>query len=93
MSKPIRYTQNIKCVEPSSHAQNICSGMVECSIGEWVQWQDYARLKAEVERLRKAGDDLEFLVCFNYEGDIKGDEHCIKILDAWNAAKEGKPSV
>lgn len=48
------------------------------------------RLKAEVERLRKAGDDLEFLVCFNYEGDIKDDEHCIKIIDAWYAAKEGK---
>lgn len=55
--------------------------------------EEVARLKAEVERLRKAGDDLEFLVCFNYEGDIKGDEHCIRILDAWNAAKEGKPSV
>ena len=52
-----------------------------------------ARLKAEVERLRKAGDDLEFLACFNYSGDINEDEHSIKILDAWNAAKEGKPSV
>lgn len=49
--------------------------------------QDRDTLLQQVERLRKAGDDLEFLVCFNYEGDIKGDEHCIKILDAWNAAK------
>ena len=24
----------------------------------WVRWEDYARLKAEVERLRKAGDWL-----------------------------------
>lgn len=54
MSEPIRYTQNIKCVEPSYLAQNIQSGMVECSIGEWVLHSDYARLKDEVERLRKA---------------------------------------
>ena len=45
-------------------------------------------VRAENERLRKAGDDLEFLVCFNYEGDIKGDKHCMGILDAWLAAKE-----
>ena len=24
--------------------------------GEWVKWEDYARLKAEVERLTKAGE-------------------------------------
>lgn len=52
MSEPIRYTQAIKCVEPSYHAQDICSGMVECSIGEWVLHSDYACLKAEVERSR-----------------------------------------
>jgi hypothetical protein len=27
--------------------------------GKWVKWEDYARLKAEVERLTKAGDELE----------------------------------
>jgi len=53
MSGPIRYTQAIKCVEPSYHAQDICSGMVECSIGEWVLHSDYASLKAEVERLER----------------------------------------
>ena len=63
-------------------------GMCELLDGGFVKWEDYAALKAEVERLRKAGDDLEFLVCFNYEGDIKGDKHCMGILDAWLAAKE-----
>jgi hypothetical protein len=53
MSEPIRYTQAIKCVEPSYHAQDICSGIVECSIGEWVLHSDYARLKAEVDAIRK----------------------------------------
>ena len=57
---------------------------------------DNARLKDEVERLRKAGDDLyksmleigcnEMADNFQYDawwGSMK----------AWNAAKEGKPSV
>jgi hypothetical protein len=52
-----------------------------------------ARLKAEVERLRKAGDAVwicleAYLYCKPYDGPMT-----IKCLDAWNAAKEGKPSV
>ena len=49
-------------------------------------------LKAEVERLRKAGDDLadEVIGCYNGEGyDPADSESLLK----WNAAKEGKPSV
>ena len=90
MSDPTRYTQNIKCVEPSYLAQNIQSGTVECSIGEWVLHSDYARLKAEVERLTK--------LCqatspdgFIHIRDIK--EHPL-MGPAWEArqrdAKEGK---
>jgi hypothetical protein len=46
-----------------------------------------ARLKAEVERLRKAGDMCDqLLACFEMEGR-KG----VNIgRDAWRAAKEGK---
>lgn len=52
--------------------------------GMWVQWQDYAHLKAENERLRKAGDAMaEQLI---YEGYSNDEEPC----KAWNAAKEGK---
>lgn len=43
------------------------------------------RLKAEVERLRKAGD----AICAAYE---LGDDF-LPPIQAWNAAKEGKPSV
>ena len=47
-----------------------------------------SRLKAEVERLRKAGDDLAGMVGYHvpYEDQIE-------LEKAWNAAKEGKPSV
>ena len=50
-----------------------------------------ARLKAEVERLRKAGDAM-------VEHIRHGEEICYEIIDgdeviqAWNAAKEGKQS-
>lgn len=58
--------------------------IMEDTHSEWVRWEDYARLKAEVERLRKAGD----AVCespYLLETD--------PAVIAWRAAKEGKPSV
>ena len=42
-------------------------------------------LKAEVERLRKAGDAMERSLAFEYPDSPK--------VKDWNAAKEGKPSV
>lgn len=52
-----------------------------------------ALLKAEVERLRKAGDAM----AFNYESMSNAvsvyDCDLMKYVDRWNAAKEGKPSV
>jgi len=49
-----------------------------------------ARLKAEVERLTKAGDEMAGLIQAIYEGEFSG--RCEwKELEDWNAAKEGKP--
>ena len=48
-------------------------------------------LKAEVERLRKAGDALAKRTEF-FQKRWDGDELCQEV-EAWNAAKEGKPSV
>ena len=45
-----------------------------------------ARLKAEVERLRKAGDAMAKAI--RWLPQSISDHH----LDAWNAAKEGKQS-
>ena len=45
-----------------------------------------ARLKAEVERLRKAGDAMVF--CINLNSPSSGNA-----IANWEAAKEGKPSV
>ena len=46
-----------------------------------------ARLKAEVERLRKAGDELLHEWS---SGDEKEARNFMKALVIWNAAKEGK---
>jgi hypothetical protein len=50
--------------------------------GEWVKWDDYARLKAEVERLTKAGDAMA--------ADLIGEFGSYNSVYDWNAAKEGK---
>ena len=44
-----------------------------------------ARLQAEVERLRKAGDAMAEWM------DILGAPRAVPFIEAWNAAKEGKP--
>ena len=43
------------------------------------------RLQAEVERLRKAGDAMAEWM------DILGAPRAVPFIEAWNAAKEGKP--
>ena len=48
-----------------------------------------SRLKAEVERLRKAGDRMKSLLSVS---DIPVDVYW-EALSEWNAAVEGKPSV
>jgi hypothetical protein len=54
--------------------------------GLFVSYEDYARLKAEVERLTKAGDAMAcHLVCSDLPNDVCGD-----LMNRWNAAKEGK---
>ena len=47
MSEPKRYQ---RCY----HKDYIPEGMEEHYNGKWVKWEDYARLKAEVERLTEA---------------------------------------
>ncbi len=49
------------------------------------------RLKAEVERLRKAGDAMAKVIPDIMDYRFDGNE-CDKELKAWNAAKEGKQS-
>ena len=53
--------------------------------GPLVMYDDYARLKAEVERLRKAGDALAGMVGYHVPYEDQKD-----LENAWNAAKEGK---
>ena len=61
---------------------------------EWVSLADYAELKAEVERLTKAGDAMAFSIQFNEEmaQDYNGPAIVHQSVQRWNAAKEGKQS-
>jgi hypothetical protein len=47
-----------------------------------------ARLKAEVDRLTKAGDAMHNKLCWCY---LDGYRSTKEAEEAWNAAKEGKP--
>ena len=93
MSEPKRYQPVVQCVEPSYQAQMIEPKVMEFSEGEYVLHSDYARLKAEVERLTKAGDDMwERLVVSGCDCCMVNDNKDLKAMDAWTDAKEGKQS-
>jgi hypothetical protein len=72
--------------------QNDADFPYEAVDGEWVKWENYARLKAEVERLRKAGDAMASSIQFNeeMEQDYNGPTIVRQCVKDWNAAKEGK---
>ena len=59
-----------------------------------VAMQENARLKAEVERLTKAGDAMASSIQFNEEmsQDYNGPTIVHQSVQRWNAAKEGKQS-
>jgi hypothetical protein len=51
-SEPKRYEPSTQCVEPSYQAQMIEPIVREVAWGNYVRYEDYARLKAEVERFK-----------------------------------------
>ena len=60
----------------------------------WVRAVEYDRLKAQVERLAKAGDAM----ADNCEAMTSSEHDCydsdlMKFVRAWNAANEGKPNA
>ncbi len=64
--------------------------ILEETDSKWVRWEDYARLKAEVERLTKAGDAMAKTIGENgvsYRGSFLDVSDSI---NRWYAAKEGK---
>ncbi len=75
MSDPKRYR-----LDPESY-------LAEHPQGDFIDYQDYARLKAEVERLTKAGD---VMISEWASGEEKDAKNFLKALVIWNAAKEGK---
>jgi hypothetical protein len=83
MSEPKRYR-----LDPESY-------LAEHPQGDFVDYQDYARLKAEVERLTKAGDLLAvhytaLSKCVTPNNAKSGSINDWTSVIDWQAAKEGK---
>ena len=73
--------------EPKRYAiRGFSAALVEEENGAFVRYEDYARLKAEVERLRLIGDEIIMDV---YRSECLTDKWC-KMARRWKAAKEGK---
>ena len=79
MSEPKRYWMD---------DQNDADFPYEAVDGEWVKWEDYARLKAQVERLYRNGDLMLKFAAANMPYPAYA-----TMAKDWLAAKEGKPSV
>ena len=60
--------------------------------GLFVAHQDYARLKAEVERLRKAGDAMEASLQANFNGCPYEPLVIAEVISRWRNATESKQS-
>ena len=79
---------------------------VQQADGNWIKWEDYAKLEAEVERLTAfttrtiiPNEELQAQVeRLTKAGDamadsINGDyNYSLPCIESWNAAKEGKQS-
>ena len=83
MSKFHKQSENMKALE-----QSLNDHMEICSLERQVKRLNAknARLKAEVERLREAGDAMAKVIDDDYLNTLQ-------VWIDWNAAKEGKPSV
>lgn len=76
--------------EPKRYRLDSESYLAEHPHGDFVDYQDYARLKAEVERLTKAGEDLVTCVLIMRHNNPYDIEDIRLVILNWNAAKEGK---
>lgn len=86
MSEPKRYGHKA-IIYPKADNDTYITIPVEEPNGHWITYADYARLKAEVERLRKAGDAM-----YVWLGIVNRHHHCSE-RDEWLRAKKGLPSL
>jgi len=83
MSEPKRYR-----LDPESY-------LAEHPQGDFVDYQDYALLKAKVERLTKAGDEMAFMIneSFDFPPNTPQpyiDAYLLLGIKKWVSAKVGK---
>ena len=82
MSEPKRYAWKVN--------EENDFDLIEHYNGEYVRYEDYARLKAAVERLTKAGDAMHcFLIGYIVENRLSS-SYLNKLDDGWVNAREVK---
>jgi hypothetical protein len=87
MSEPKRY--DVGMTEETNSRTGFYASfprVYEAEQGKYVEYADYALLKAEVERLRFIGDEIIMDV---YRSECLTDKWC-KMARKWDTAKEGK---
>ena len=89
MSKQMKWGQRWNINDDGEMVMSDTGSWVENAYYEYLKAEN-ARLKAEVERLIKAGDALAVVIAYELRID-EGEELPI-CVQAWNAAKEGKQS-
>lgn len=79
--EPEKWAEMVK----AAAASNYWRIEAETDHARWLRTlEENEKLRAEVDRLRKAGDAMASLIGDDYEIDSSA-------VRAWNAAKEGKP--
>ena len=80
----IRYSMHLSAPAGGS------AQMLRTPDGEWVAWEDYARLKAEVARLTKAGNAMHTYM-HRIAKDVGLDDDWDEVQIRWEtAAREGQ---
>jgi hypothetical protein len=67
--------------------------MTEDKDGKYVEYEDYARLKAEVERLTKAGDAMEMTLQADFNGCPYEPTIVCEAIIYWRNAKSAAKGV
>ena len=87
MSEPKRYGHKA-IIYPKSDDDTYITVPIQEADGQWVSYMDYCRLKAEVERMTKAGDAMYYYLLSNSK--ITANQW--EVRQAWDNLRNNRPT-